>query len=738
MTDKKSPQTEPVDWAERLKASMSATPTESESSAPSVDDDLAALLRAQLAHREQAADKSEFDLDTSEFEEETEEEEIPAPEDSDDLPWDEDEDEEEDTDLPWDEDSEDEDEDDNTLPAPEVITVYRAEESTPAPEDPTDLPWDEDSEDEKEEDTDLPWDEDEEEDTDLPWDEDNEDSEDEDVNDLPAPEVITVYRAEDDDEIIESDDADESADTAATADTDDLPWDEDEDMPAALPAAETVTVYRAEDDDEIIESDDADDSDDAADAADLPWDEDEDENEDEDEDEDDPPISAMMEPEADPAAAFAYTPARGYCIEPVPYDEEELLSPDDVVADPRLLAAEEESNRLLEETYTSESPDLSDNEGEDSVASPVSNTAESVKSPAKPVRSEPTHRTIPNDPLQLGLDDILPHVDTLPPAEAATRHVPPPSPRPASPSGSKASAYTGRMARRPRDREETVRDAELYLRLGYEEQLTRTEQQEAVEEARRRARERQASAPHSETPAIKVRREYTGREQTPAIERGYARSRRLALTRLCVALVGALFGILHDILGIIPTTFGTLNYPGTVLYPAVSVLLTVLFCLPFLSRLGRGLRSLFDFEPTRYAVSALALIAATAHGLLTLFSRCPYLYGGVALFMLAVAAATEYVATVAEATAFSVVSAGKTSFVLTSETTPASAVRAETAPAERVLTAVRTGRVSDFFARTGKYNPYMGRLNYLLPVALLASIACAAITQKCGRAGAAV
>ena len=123
MTDKKNPQTEPVDWAERLKASMSATPTESESSAPSVDDDLAALLRAQLAHREQAADKSEFDLDTSEFEEETEEEEIPAPEDSDDLPWDEDEDEEEDTDLPWDEDSEDEDEYVNDLPAPEVITV---------------------------------------------------------------------------------------------------------------------------------------------------------------------------------------------------------------------------------------------------------------------------------------------------------------------------------------------------------------------------------------------------------------------------------------------------------------------------------------------------------------------------------------------------------------------------------------------------------------------------------------
>jgi hypothetical protein len=40
-----------------------------------------------------------------------------------------------------------------------------------------------------------------------------------------------------------------------------------------------------------------------------------------------------------------------------------------------------------------------------------------------------------------------------------------------------------------------------------------------------------------------------------------------------------------------------------------------------------------------------------------------------------------------------------------------------------VLTAVRTGRVSDYFARTCRYNPYMGRLNYLLPVALLSAIA---------------
>jgi hypothetical protein len=283
------------------------------------------------------------------------------------------------------------------------------------------------------------------------------------------------------------------------------------------------------------------------------------------------------------------------------------------------------------------------------------------------------------------------------------------------------------MASPANDREETARDAELYLRLGYEEQLTRSEQQEAIEEARRRARERQTASSRNETSPIKVRREFTDREQTPAIERAYTRSRRLALTRLCVALVGAFFGILHDLLGILLMPVSAVTYTDTFLYPVVSVALTVLFCLPFLSRLGRGLKSLFDFEPTRYAVSALALPVATLHGCLSVFTHSPYLYGGVALFMLAVAAATEYITTVAEAQAFSVVSSGKTAFVLTDETTPASVANAEQSPDERTLTAIRTDRVSDFFARTGRYNPYMGRLNYLLPVALLAAIICAGV-----------
>ena len=72
MTDKKEIPNDTVDWAERLKASMSATPADSSASTTPTavaDDDLAALLRAQLSMGGQEVQTSAFDLDTSEFEE---------------------------------------------------------------------------------------------------------------------------------------------------------------------------------------------------------------------------------------------------------------------------------------------------------------------------------------------------------------------------------------------------------------------------------------------------------------------------------------------------------------------------------------------------------------------------------------------------------------------------------------------------------------------------------------------
>ena len=517
---------------------------------------------------------------------------------------------------------------------------------------------------------------------DLPWDDDNPSDEEDDIPDLlPEPETVVVYHAEDDEP---ADEEDISADLPWD---DDNPSDEEDDIPDLLPEPETVVVYHAEDDEPVGEED------------------------------------APAEPEI--PSAPTYSPPRRYTIEPVPYDEDELISPDGIIGDIRLMIAREESEQLLEAMeYTHDTPVLHDSEetAAESVSAEIGGGVDTGR------RNESVRQAGFDDPLQLGLDDMLPDredesAQDEEPAEAQPYDGEKPGEAPAS----RDTDYTRRMARHARDQEEKVRDAELYLKLGYERQLTRSEQQEAVEEARRRARERSVGAARNETRPVGVRREFTDKQQTPHIERAYARSRRLAITRLCVAMVGTLFCIFHDLMGVVPMTDGTQAYADTILYPMVSVLLTVLVCMPFLSRLGRGLASLFAFEPTRYAVSGLALIVSVLHGILSVAVHGSPQYGGVALFMLTVSAATEYMAIVAEETAFSVVSAGKTSYVLTDETTPASVAYAETKGDERALTAVRTGRVSDFFARTGRYNSYMGRLNYLLPVVLLVAIFCAGL-----------
>ena len=555
MTDKKNPQPEAVDWAERLKASMNAEPekTPTRPSAPAAEeDDLAALLRAQLAHRAESAETSVYDLDTSEFEEET------------------------------------------------IELTEEEEITTPAEEEPTDLPWAEDDETPAEE------------------------------EEIPAP---------------------------AEEESTDLPWAEDDETPAA---EEKIT----------------------------------------------PP----SEPAESPLPACEAPTTLRYQIEYIPYEEwgeEPLPSPDGTVGDPRLAVAVEESARLLEEevsdgSYVEEVPAAETNDR--AVSEPVTPSPVQKKKPPEPIAE---------DPLQLGLDDVLPRVETLPPVESSPR-----APK-------KHRDYTARMASDAGD--EAVQDTEMYLRLGYEEQMNRSERQDAVEEARRRARERANRAPRNETASVKPRREYTGIEQTSTIEHAYIRARRLGVTRLCVAAVGALFGILYDYLGVMLGYVNGSTFTGSLFYPLIGLVWTALICLPFLSRLGMGMKSLVDFEPTRYAISALALLVSSVNSLLAIFTGSTHLYGGVALLMLTVAAVSEYVTAVAEHRAFSVVSSGKTTFVLTDEPTSATANRPEKENGERILTAVRAGRLSDYFARTGRYNPYMGRLNYLIPVALLAAIVCAGV-----------
>ena len=344
------------------------------------------------------------------------------------------------------------------------------------------------------------------------------------------------------------------------------------------------------------------------------------------------------------------------------------------------------------------------------------------------------------DPMQLGLDDISPTF------KAAKKAIPEP-PEISSETADKQTNYTDHMEDKHGE-ESALGDTDLYIRLGYEDSLRRADDQLRVEKLRTETSEKRYPRSSGEQPAVRVDREYRGREDTDRVEEAYNQARHKNIARLLIAVMGALIGLAYDFLPVLWQESDPLDPTYARLYAPMGLVWTILICLPFISRLGRGLKSILDFEPTRYAVSGVALAVSFLHGIIVAilgFTGSPFslpLFGGAALFMLAIAALAELLVTEGEYRAFTVVSSGKPTHILTDESTPASAA-ASTLPVrndgakqggrkKRVLTVVRAGRVADYFARTQRYNPYMGRLNYFLPVALLAAIICSGLEVAMG------
>jgi len=341
------------------------------------------------------------------------------------------------------------------------------------------------------------------------------------------------------------------------------------------------------------------------------------------------------------------------------------------------------------------------------------------------------------DPLQLSLDDISPtvvrsqntkneaHVTSLDYLDEETRGT---------------SKYEDTVAEKRADIAE-LEDTDLYIRLGYEDSLRRVDEQMRMEKLRSDASDVSKPCSSNEQATVRAKSEYSGRRDTDRIERKYVHTHCKNLLRTILATLGALLALAYEILTPIMPLPDTTLLSNSIYYVPVGLLWMILICLPFLSRIGRGLKGLLDFEPTRYTVPALALLTTAAHGILLIafgrYQGMP-LFFGASLLILAVAALSEYFVSEGEHYAFSVASSGKTAYVLTDENTPAASALQQAHPRvgkehsalrrsrkKQVFTVVRTGRLSDYFARTQRYNPYMGLLNYFIPLALLAAIACA-------------
>ncbi len=708
-TPQNKSETASVDWAEKLKASMNAEPTDSESKENNrVEDDLAALLRAQLHKSTEDAPPADVP-DTSEFEWEEAEENIEFRENlNEDISisknefataWNEnileDEfDEALDEDIPEDEFDEDLDED-----IPEDEFDEALDEDIPEDEFDEDL------------DEDIPEDEfDEDLDEDIPEDEFDEDLD----EDIPEDEFD-----EDLDEDIPEDEFDEDLD-------EDIPEDEfDEDLDEDIPEDEFD-----EDLDEDIPEDE--------------FDEDLDEGIPEDEfDEDlDELLSPPIPSPPPPPPTTVYRRPTSHTLSD---DHLNSASVPTEIGGQRLLELAGENQRLITEsqipaddvpsqTHISDIPPIS---GEISVP------AQTRLTDAQRPRS--VSRVF--SPLQLGLDDISPTAKKSSPPPSSQQ--PPPAPADSSndPPANDGD-YTDRMtADNPTDPEDSgLGDTDLYLRLGYEDALRHTADQLKMEQLResdtqKTAENDQAIRRAGEPLSVRVDREYRGREDTANVERAYNRARQRNVARLVIASMGAVIGLLYELLPVLLAPVSRLTTVDTPYYLPLGLVWTLVICLPFLPRLGRGLKSLLDFEPTRYAVSSMALIVSLIHGTIAWAVGNPYslpLFGSSALFILAVAALSEFLVTEGEYRAFLVASSGKPPYLLTDESTPASAAlnalhaREEIHTRRRIFTVVRAGCVSDYFARTGRYNPYMGRLNYLLPAALLSAILCAGLRLALG------
>ncbi len=399
---------------------------------------------------------------------------------------------------------------------------------------------------------------------------------------------------------------------------------------------------------------------------------------------------------------------------------------------------------------------------------------------APPVRRQassvpPTSRP-PQDPLQIGLDtarsqpDEPEKPDEPDTAASAAR-------QDAARPGVRGQRYTVRQSAPPRRPQAPARtpdsrtksDTELYIDLGYENELRRTPDGSARADAALRDRmKRERVGTQNAVPAAYRGQEYTGAAMTDGVLRRYRFSWRMALLRLTCAGVGFLCGLVYD-------TLPRWNLPGTAAftagyaYPLLGVALLLLFALPSLHRLGLGLRSLWDFEPVRYAVPGMALCAAILHALLSTAAvgdgaEPVPLYCGAALLLLTVTCLCDLLSLLAERRSFRIVSSGRARTVITLLAAPGmrrtdrtddigfadgfadgsadgyagsyTAGSAGGAGARRdaplTLRLCRTAGVPNFFALANRYSGSLSHLNYLMPAAVLMAIAAAGVSILLG------
>ncbi|MBE6585263.1 MAG: hypothetical protein E7645_01905 [Ruminococcaceae bacterium] len=273
-----------------------------------------------------------------------------------------------------------------------------------------------------------------------------------------------------------------------------------------------------------------------------------------------------------------------------------------------------------------------------------------------------------HDPLQLTLNTV---------GSAPKKYIKVPEERvieasdmPASPTddAEQLHGYHVEPAEQARDR-----DTALYLHLGYEKELERTEEVSHINRVSNQYvkdeyHRRQKSGLRNTPAVVYDGEEYTAASQTCEKERAYASAATLCKVRLWFTLVFSLVGLGLDILPDFASLLGDglVDFVRSPLYPIIGFLWLTVSCLPSITYVWGGLRSLWELKPVAYALPA----AAIALDLLYTLSACFLvghglrLYIGGALVILLVACLGDLLKTVAERFSFRVASSGKAKYIL--------------------------------------------------------------------------
>ena len=285
-----------------------------------------------------------------------------------------------------------------------------------------------------------------------------------------------------------------------------------------------------------------------------------------------------------------------------------------------------------------------------------------------------------------------------------------------------------------------LRDTALWMDMGYGADVRHAEERRVAERVRSTDAPVSASERNADnSTAEKVR---AAREELESARKAYPKTRIFAIARLIAAFVGALIAVLYGSLPVVEQSISDALSP--VVYPLLGLLWMILIALPFVTRLVRGVMGLVRFAPTRYSVTVISMAVAFCYAVISMIACAiagvvlPSIEG-IPLCMLAFAALSELFETFGAGNALSVVSSGRAVYVLSDGETPAATTLPEYTADEliprrkrpRPLTALRTTVVDHTVARMKQYNPYMSRLNYLLPAALGTAlvIACVALLR---------